>query len=70
MSDSLLDSKRYRLLNIIDDFKRDALNIVTDISVPTIRIIRALEELTQDKEKPEMIRVDNGPEFISDKLDT
>ena len=69
MSDSLWDGRRFRLLNIIDDFNREVLNIITDTSLPTLRVIRALEELVEDRGAPEMIRVDNGPEFISDKLD-
>ena len=69
MCDSLWDGKRYRLLNIIDDFNREVLNITADTSLPALRVIRTLEKLLFVKGKPDMIRVDNGPEFISDKLD-
>lgn len=69
MSDSLWDGRRFRLLNIIDDFNREVLDIVADTSLPSLRVIRTLEKLLSVRGKPDMIRVDNGPEFISDKLD-
>jgi putative transposase len=69
MSDSLWDGRKIRLLNVIDDFNREVLTIETDTSLPTIRVIRCLEEIAQYRGHPKMIRVDNGPEFISAKLD-
>lgn len=70
MSDSLWDGKRYRLLNIMDDFNREVLDIVADTSLPSLRVIRTLKKLLLIRGTPDMIRVDNGPEFISDKLDS
>jgi putative transposase len=70
MCDSLWDGKRYRLLNIIDDYNREVLDIVADTSLPTLRVTRTLDKLLLVRGKPDMIRVDNGPEFISDKLDS
>lgn len=70
MSDSLWDGRKIRLLNIIDDFNREILTIETDTSLPTLRVIRCLEELSKNRCLPKFIRVDNGPEFISDKLDS
>lgn len=69
MSDTLWDGRRYRLLNIIDDFNREVLHIESDLSLPTVRVIRVLEYLEEFRGLPRMIRVDNGPEFISHKLD-
>lgn len=69
MSDSLWDGRRFRLLNIIDDYNREVLSIEADLSLPTIRLIRVLAMLKQERGLPKMIRVDNGPEFISHKLD-
>ena len=68
MSDSLWDGRRFRLLNIIDDFNREVLAIEIDTSLPSLRVIRVLSKLLVTRGKPEMIRVDNGPEFISDKM--
>lgn len=69
MSDTLWDGRRFRLLNVIDDFNREVLAIEADLSLPTVRLIRILEYLKEFRGLPQMIRVDNGPEFISHKLD-
>jgi len=68
MSDSLWDGRRVRLLNIIDDYNREILAIEIDTSLPSLRVIRVLERLKVARGLPKMIRVDNGPEFISTKL--
>ena len=68
MCDSLVDGRRFRLLNIIDDYNREYLSIEVDTSLPTLRVIRVLDRLIETWGKPKTIRVDNGPEFISDRL--
>ena len=68
MSDSLWDGRRFRLLNIIDDFNREMLAMEADLSLPAQRVIRILEYLKEFRGLPKMIRVDNGPEFISHAL--
>jgi len=69
MSDSLWDGRKYRLLNVLDDYNREVLAVEVDTSLPALRVIRVLADLLLRRGKPDMIRVDNGPEFISDKLD-
>jgi len=69
MSDSLWDGRRFRLLNIVDDFNREILSMEADLSLPALRVIRVLEYLREFRRLPKMIRVDNGPEFISHTLD-
>lgn len=69
MSDSLWDGRKFRLLNIIDDYNRQVLAIETDTSLPAARLIRVLDQLKETRGLPQMIRMDNGPEFISQKLD-
>lgn len=68
MCDSLVDGRRFRLLNIIDDFNRESIAIEVDTSLPALRVIRVLERLIESRQMPQYIRVDNGPEFISDRL--
>jgi len=68
MSDSLADGRKFRLLNIIDDFNRESLVIEADTSLPSLRVIRALNKLIGKRGKPANIRTDNGPEFISNQL--
>ena len=69
MSDSLTDGRRFRLLNIIDDFNRESLAIEVDTSLPCLRLIRVLDKLIVQRGCPANLRCDNGPEFISHKLE-
>lgn len=69
MSDRLEDGRNIRLLNIMDDFNRESLAIEVDTSLPSLRVIRVLERLIVQRGKPSNIRTDNGPEFISHKLE-
>jgi putative transposase len=68
MHDTLADGRSYRLFNVIDDFNREGLCIDADFSLPALRVIRALEQVIEWRGKPEMIRCDNGPEYISQQL--
>lgn len=65
MSDALSDGRKFRVLNIIDDYNRQSLKIEVDTSLPALRVQRALEELSRVRGLPANIRTDNGPEFIS-----
>ena len=69
MQDSLWDGRKFRVLNIIDDYNRELLSVDTDTSIPALRVIRILNQIKEQRGLPKMIRVDNGPEFISHKLD-
>ena len=69
MCDSLVDGRRFRLFNVIDDFNRESLAIEIDTSLPARRVIRVLERLIAEKGKPANVRCDNGPEFISHLLE-
>jgi putative transposase len=65
MSDSLMDGRKIRTLNIIDDCNREALAIEIDTSLSAKRVIRVLKRIIARRGKPKFIRVDNGPEFTS-----
>lgn len=65
MHDQLSDGRGFRLLNVIDDFNREALGIEIDFSLPAERVIRTLEQIIEWRGKPAVIRCDNGPENIS-----
>ena len=45
MHDSLTDGRKFRTLNIIDDFNREALWITIDTSINAHRLIRELDKL-------------------------
>jgi|TARA_B110000914_G_C15465444_1_gene448032 putative transposase len=68
MHDQLSDSRSYRLFNVIDDFNREGLAIEVDFSLPASRVIRALDQVIEWRGKPNRIRCDNGPEYISNLL--
>jgi putative transposase len=68
MSDALLSGRKFRVLNLLDDFNREALAIEVDTSLRAERVIRVLEQIVKWRGKPQRIRVDNGPEFVSSKL--
>jgi putative transposase len=65
MHDQLSDGRNFRLFNVIDDFNREALGIEVDFSLPSARIIRALDQIIEWRGRPMSIRCDNGPENIS-----
>ena len=70
MADQLWIGKSFRTLNVLDDFNREGLAIEVDFSLPAVRVVRALEQIIQWRGKPAMIRVDNGPEYLSETLVT
>ena len=68
MMDQLADGRSIRTLNVLDDFNREGLCIDVDFSLPAARVVRSLNQIIQSRGKPNTIRVDNGPEYISGKL--
>lgn len=68
MSDSLSDGRALRTFNVIDDYNREGLCIDVDLSLPSARVIRSLEQVIEWRGKPAAIRCDNGPEYISQTL--
>ena len=69
MSDSLWEGRNFRLLNTVDNYNREILSMEADLPTPALRLIRVLEYLREFWGLPEMIRMDNGPEFIFQKLE-
>ena len=59
---------RSGLLNVVDDFNREGLGIEVDFSLPAERVTRSLERIIEWRGSPHVIRVDNGPEYISGQL--
>jgi putative transposase len=65
MSDTLYDGRTFRTFNVIDDFNRECLPVEIDTSITGKRLIRVFERLRQELGLPHVLRVDNGPEFLS-----
>ena len=59
MHDNLDDGRQYRLFNVLDDFNREGLGIEVDLSLPSARVIRSLEQIIEWRGKPKAIRCDN-----------
>lgn len=68
MQDSLENGRRFRTLNVIDDFNRESLSIEIDYSLPARRVMRALDQIAEWRGYPRHLRIDNGPEFVSSAL--
>ena len=68
MADALWWGRRLRNFDVTDDFNREGLKIEIDTSLPSVRVIRALDELVELRGVPRRLRLDNGPGFISAAL--
>lgn len=70
VSDHLANGRRFRILTVVDHFSRSCPGTLLDTSIPGSRVASFLDELASRRGGyPEMITVDNGPEFISNALD-
>lgn len=69
MQDTLFNGRCFRTLNIVDDFTRESPGIEVAHSIPGTRVVRVLERLAATHGLPEVLVVDNGPEFTSRALD-
>jgi putative transposase len=67
--DSLASGNKFRTLNLMDGYTREAPWIEVDTSLPGLRVVRVLDGVAQERGLPEAIQVDNGPEFISQAMD-
>ncbi len=68
MHDSLVNGRTIRTLNILDEFNREGLWIEVDTSIPAARVVRVLDMLALWRGYPKQLRLDNGPELISQTL--
>lgn len=69
MADQLFDGRRFRLLTIVDNFSRESLAVRVGQRLTGDDVVKTLEEITEQRGTPKLIRVDNGPEFVSKSLD-
>ena len=65
MHDVLENGRKFRVLNVIDDFNREALAVESAFSFTSIKVTDVMERLIEFNGKPSTIRVDNGSEFIA-----
>ena len=67
--DALTSGRKFRTLNLMDGYTREALAIEVDTSLPGARVVRVLQRLQELGRAPERIQVDNGSEFVSRVVD-
>lgn len=65
LSDTLTDSRRFRILAVVDDFTRECLALVADTSLSGLRVCRELDAVIARRGGPMSIVSDNGTEFTS-----
>ncbi len=66
MSDALFNGRRFRTFNIVDDFNREVLHIEVDTSITSERLVRVFEQIRKERGLPQVLRTDNGPEFLGE----
>ena len=59
------DGRKFRMLNLIDEFSRECLAIRVDRRLRSTDVIDVLSDLFILRGVPDHIRSDNGPEFIA-----
>ncbi len=67
--DTTASGQPFRALTLVDTYTRECHAIEVARSLPSERVIRVLERLMPRHGRPQRIRIDNGPEFVSRALD-
>jgi len=55
VSDAFIDSRRFRILAVVDDFTRECLALIVDMSLSGFRVVRELDHLAELRALPLMI---------------
>jgi putative transposase len=66
--DQTADGRVIKLLNIVDEFTREALEMLVERSIDADRTVEVLERLVAGRGAPEYLRCDNGPEMTAHAL--
>lgn len=63
--DQLGNGRRFRVLNVIDDYSREMVGQLTLFSISGYQVARFLQQLIDQRSAPQRIVCDNGTEFTS-----
>tara|TARA_Y100001934_G_C12372041_1_gene786919 strand:+ start:365 stop:730 length:366 start_codon:yes stop_codon:yes gene_type:complete len=66
MSDTLWNGLRFRTFNVEDDFNCETLHIEFDTSIKSERLVQNFERRQSDRGLLQVLRSDNGPEFLGE----
>ena len=69
VTDTIVTGRRFRALAVIDDYSRECPAIEVDTSLGGARVVGVLDRLADTRGLPEVITMDNGPEFAGKALD-
>ncbi len=69
VTDSIVTGRKFRSLAIVDDYSRECPAIEVDTSLGGRRVVNVLEKLAEIRGVPDVITIDNGPEFAGRVLD-
>jgi len=67
--DALEHGRRLKCLTIVDDFTKEAIDIVVDHGISGQYVTRVLDQAGHFRELPRVIRTDQGPELTGKALD-
>ena len=63
--DQTRDGRTLKILNVVDEFTREALATDVARSIDADGVVATLERLAKDRGSPVYVRFDHGPEFIA-----
>ncbi len=66
--DQTADGRALKLLNVVDEFTREALLMLVERNIDADRVVSELERLVVERRAPEYLRCDNGPEMTAHAL--
>lgn len=69
VSDALADGRRLKVLTIVDDFTKEAVDLAVDFGISGLYVTRILDQAARFRGLPVAIRTDQGPEFTGKALD-
>jgi putative transposase len=66
--DSTRDGRMFKVASMVDEHTRESLMDITDRSITGEDFVAELDSIIADRGAPEVIRLDNGPELVSQAL--
>jgi putative transposase len=67
--DRTVSGSQLEWLSLVEEYTRECLAIEAGQRLTGDDVVRVFERVTSQRGKPQSIRVDNGPEFVSQSLD-
>ena len=69
VADQLTDGRRFRALTVVDVYTRECLAIAVGQSLKGHDVVRVLQQIANERGRPQVLFCDNGSEFTSQVLD-